>query len=299
MSPAMITPMNESASPALPWAVDSHAHVLDPERYPLTNPEGYKPQPNECGTPREFAQVLAAHGMTHGLLVNPFAGYGLDNRCMLDAIAASNGRFKGVALVGHDTSDAQLQQLADGGVVGARFNTLFAGGTSLQGPKGERLLARIKALGWFAQIYFHDDEVLKLLPILDKAGIRVVVDHCACPDPARGLDQPGFQAVLELGRRGQAAIKLSGPFRYSRQGWPYADCDPFVAALIEAYTLDNCVWGSDWPFVRVPRRMDYGPARQMVARWLPDAADQCKLLWDTPRRWFGFETPKEGAHHAG
>jgi len=271
------------------WAVDSHAHVFDLDRHPLTNPEGYKPQPNECGTAEEFSQVLAAHGMTHGLLVNPFAGYGLDNSCMLDAIAASKGRFKGVALVGQDASDVHLEGLAKAGVVGARFNTLFAGATSLQGPAGERLLARIKELGWFAQIYFHDDEVLRLLPILDKAGIRVVIDHCACPDPTRGLNQPGFQAVLELGRRGNAAIKLSGPFRWSRRGWPYEDCTPFMAALIDAFTLDNCVWGSDWPFVRVPRRLDYGPVQQMIARWLPDPADRRKLLWETPCRWFGFK----------
>ena len=270
------------------WAVDSHAHVLDPHRYPFTNPTGYVPKANECGTGAEFTTVLSAHGMTHGLLVNPFAGYATDNRYMLDVIAGSNGRFKGVALVGHDTTDAQLQQLADGGVVGARFNTLFAGATSLQGPQGSRLLARIHAMGWFAQIYFHDDEVLKLLPILEASGIRVVVDHCGCPDVTRGLAQPGFQAVLELGRRGQAAVKLSAPFRYSRQPWPYPDCEPFIEALIKAYTLDHCVWGSDWPFVRVPQRVDYGPTQQLAQRWLTDSADLHKLLWTTPARWFGF-----------
>ena len=284
-------PVDDAPASGAAFAVDSHAHVFDTGRFALDNPHAYVPQPNECGTAREFEVVLAAHAMTHGLLVNPFAGYATDNRCMLDAIAASNGRFKGIALVGHDAGDAHLQALADGGVVGARFNTLFDGATSLQGREGERLLARIKALGWFAQIYFHDDEVLKLLPILQASGIRVVLNHCACPDVRRGLDQPGFQAVLELGRRGHAVVKLSGPFRYSQQGWPYEDCDPFVAALIDAFTLERCVWGSDWPFVRVPKRLDYGPTRRLLDRWLPDAADRRKVLWDTPQRWFGFAAP--------
>jgi len=275
------------------YAVDSHAHVFDTARFPFTNPHGYRPQANECGTAFEFQTVLAAHSMTHGLLVNPFAGYATDNRCLLAAIAASGDRFRGVALVGHDTNDAQMRELADGGVIGARFNTLFQGATSLEGAAGLRLLERIKDVGWFAQIYFHDDEVLKLLPILDRVGVRVVVDHCACPDPARGLDQPGFAAVLELGRRGQAAVKLSGPFRYSKRPWPYDDCDRFVQALVDAFTLDNCVWGSDWPFVRLPSRYDYGPTRATLDRWLPDRADQAKVLWDTPRRWFGFAPPKD------
>ena len=138
-------------------------------------------------------------------------------------------------------------------------------------------------------IYFHDDEVLKLMPILQSAGIRVVVDHCGCPDVMRGVDQPGFQAVLALGRSGQAAVKLSGAFRYSRLAWPYQDCEPFVQALIQAYTLENCVWGSDWPFVRLAQRIDYGPTRQLLERWIPDAAGLQKLLWDSPARWFGFK----------
>ena len=273
------------------WAVDSHAHIIDTARFALCNPAGYVPQANECGTAHEFRTVLAAHGMTHALLVNPFAGYGTDNRCMLDAIAGSDGRFKGIALVGHDTNESTFQALADGGVIGARFNTLFSGATSLKGSEGAKLLARVRDQGWFAQVYFHDDALLDLLPILDAARVRVVVDHCGCPDPSRGVDQPGFQALLELGRRGEAVIKLSGAFRYSAQSWPYADGEPFVEALIDAFTLDRCVWGSDWPFVRVAHRMDYGPVQALLERWLPDAADRRRVLWDTPARCFGFDTP--------
>jgi predicted TIM-barrel fold metal-dependent hydrolase len=269
--------------------VDSHAHVLDPVAYPFSNLEGYRPGPNECGTAQEFRTVLAAHHLTHALVVNPFAGYATDNRCMLAGIAASDGRWKGVALVGHDVTDAHLRVLSEGGVVGARFNTLFSGATSLEGATGLRLLARIKELGWFAQVYYQDDGLLALLPILDASGIRVVVDHCGCPAVERGLAQPGFQALLELGRRGNVAVKLSGAFRSSRQPWPYADCDEYVSALIDTFTLDNCVWGSDWPFVRLPHRMDYGPVYQLLERWLPDPADRRRVLWDTPSRWFGFE----------
>jgi predicted TIM-barrel fold metal-dependent hydrolase len=257
----------------------------------LHNPGAYVPSPNECGTGFEFQTVLQAHGLTHGLLVNPFAGYATDNSCMLEAIAAGSGRFKGVALVGTDASDAHLRMLAESGVIGARFNTLFSGATSLEGAAGERLLARLKEMGWFAQIYFHDDEILKLLPILKKSGIKIVVDHCACPDVGRGISQPGFAAVLDLGRDGNAAIKLSGAFRYSRQAWPYGDTEPYVEALIKAYTLDNCVWGSDWPFVRIARRMDYGPAFSLLKRWLPNDTDRRKVLWETPARWFGFRNP--------
>jgi predicted TIM-barrel fold metal-dependent hydrolase len=246
------------------------------------------PGPHERGTPAQFLTVLDAHRMTHGLLVNPQAGYATDNSCMLDAIARSGGRLKGVALIGHDITDAQLQALKDGGVVGARFNLVFAHTTSIRGEAGKRLLARIRELGWLAQIYFRGDALLDVLPELQDSGVRIVVDHLGLPDTDRDLSQPGFQALLALGRSGNAAVKLCGAFRASKQPWPHADLDPFAGALIEAFTPERCVWGSDWPFVRFEQRTDYGPQLLLLERWLPDEQDRRKVLWDVPSRWFGF-----------
>ena len=158
------------------------------------------------------------------------------------------------------------------------FSTVFPQFTSIVGAEGVRLLERIKSFGWFAQVYVMQDGLLELLPSLRASGIRVVVDHCGCPTVAAGLAQPGFSALLELGRGGNAAIKLSGAFRSSKQGWPYADCDPYIEALIRAFTLENCVWGSDWPYVRVPSRMDYGPILRLLEHWLSDEKDRQKVL---------------------
>jgi hypothetical protein len=41
--------------------------------------------------------------------------------------------------------------------------------------------------------------------------------------------------------------------------------------------------------VRIDKRIDYGPLRVLVDRWLPDVADRRKVLWETPRRWSGFQ----------
>jgi predicted TIM-barrel fold metal-dependent hydrolase len=113
--------------------------------------------------------------------------------------------------------------------------------------------------------------------------------HVGRPDVAHGAAHPGFAALLEFGRSGGAVVKLSGPFRSSVEGYPYRDVDPFVAAALDAFTLERCVWGSDWPFVRMDERMDYGPALACLSRWLPDPADRRKVLWETPARLFGFQ----------
>jgi len=269
-------------------AVDSHAHVICGDSYPYASETLYQPRPSQAGTAAKFRAVLDAHGLTHGLLVG--AGpYGPDNRCMLDAIAASGGRFKGIALVKAEAPDRELSALADQGVVGIRMNLMGHGMRPLTEPGAGRLLARVKEMKWLLQIHCQKDELAEAAPILRQAGVRVMIDHFGRPDIKRGVSQPGFRTLLEFGRSGNAVIKLSGPFRSSLEGYPYRDVDPFIAAAIEAFTLDNCVWGSDWPYVRMDERMDYGPPFTCLTRWLPDAKDRQKVLWDSPARLFGFK----------
>lgn len=267
-------------------AVDSHAHVFGRD-YAFAADIPYVPHPSQQGTAAEFQAVLTTHGLTHGLLVAA-QPYLYDNACMLDAMARSGGRFKGIALVRPGATEQELAALAAAGVVGIRFNLTTFGLREFTEPGAERLLARIREMGWFLQIHCEGDELVQAMPLLRRTGVRTMIDHFGRPDIARGLSQPGFAALLELGRSGDHVVKLSGPFRCSQEPWPHRDVDPFIAAAIEAFTLDRCVWGSDWPFVRVDRRVDYGPLFACLARWLPEQTDRSKVLWHTPARLFGF-----------
>ena len=94
--------------------------------------------------------------------------------------------------------------------------------------------------------------------MLEPSGVRVLIDHCGRPDPAAGLDQPGFATLLELASTGRYFVKISGLVKCSAQRYPWADSWPYVQALLEAFTPDRCMWGSDWPFLRAPERIDYG-----------------------------------------
>ena len=269
-----------------PPAVDSHAHIFD-KRFPFTPNAHYLPSENQQGNPNEFRNVLHSHGFSHGLLVGAMP-YGFDNSAMLDAIKQSNGHFKGIALVKPDISDRELLALSEGGVIGMRINPMFNGLRELTEPGAERLLARVKEMNWFVQIHCEKDNLFEAAPYLRKAGVRIMVDHYGRPNPDAGVAQPGFQTLLEFGRTGNAVVKLSGPFRSSKQAFPYSDIEPFIAAAIDAFTLDNCVWGSDWPFVLAEKRREYGPPLSCLERWIPDENERRKVLWDTPSRLFGF-----------
>jgi len=267
---------------------DTHVHLLEPERFPFAETATYQPIPGERGDVEALRRVLDMHGLTHALLVNPIAGYGFDNRCMIDALERYPGQFRGIAIVSPGVTEAELDQLAEAGVVGARLDLIQMGARFATEAIESGLFRRLAARNWFAQIQAERDQLAEVAAALERTGTPLLVDHAGRPDPTLGIDQPGFRALLALGRTGRAVVKLSGPFRFSRERYPYADADPFMRALVENFTPERCVWASDWSFFRAPTRLDYGPVFALLERWVPDAGERRRILWDTPARLFGF-----------
>jgi predicted TIM-barrel fold metal-dependent hydrolase len=267
--------------------IDCHAHIIDPRRFAYAGGPGYRPRPDETGTREAFAAVLEAHNVAHALLVQPSC-YGIDNAAMIDAMSKDPGRFKAIAVVDPGIGDRQLSDHAEQGVVGARFNLVSYQPDALAGPDAAPLLDRLKALGWFVQIYADDEQWPELVPLLRRSGVKVLIDHFGVHDIAAGTTTRGFQSVLELGREGNAAVKLSAPFRLAPPPHAYDRLDPFVAALLDSFGIERCVWGSDWPFLGVPGGIRYGDQLAALRRWLPNPHDREQVLWLNPIRLFGF-----------
>lgn len=266
--------------------IDCHCHILDPERFAYRDDVAYRPAGQEVGTLDQYWQVMDAYGIRHALFVGPNSGYGLDNRCLLDTLARGQGRFKGIAVVPNDISHAELLRLRESGVIGVAFNATVLGVAHY--ALAEPLLRQLAGLDMLLSLQVEFDQLVELRPMVERSGVRVMIDHCGRPAAGVGVDQPGFQALLAMARTGRTAVKLSGYQKFSTQAPPFEDTAPYVQALLEAFTLDACLWASDWPFLRAPHRLDVGPLLRQVERLLPDAADQRKLFWDTPRRWLGF-----------
>jgi predicted TIM-barrel fold metal-dependent hydrolase len=266
--------------------IDCHVHVLDPARFPYGANTHYRPMGQEMGTPAQLAQVMETYGTSYALLVGPNSGYGLDNACMLDTLARGNGRYKGVAVVGNDATFEELQRLNRMGVLGVAWNVTHYGADYYRDARP--LLESLAALDMFINIQVERDQLVPMLPLLANSGVRVLVDHCGRPAIDAGLNQPGFRALLEMGSTRRAFVKLSGLVKFSHESSPHKDAWPFVRALVEAFTLDQCLWASDWPYLRAPTRVDYGVVLSLVQNLFPEASERRKLLWNTPRELLGF-----------
>lgn len=265
--------------------IDTHCHVLDPDRFPYFPGVPYKPAGQEMGGADYFSQLMDAYGVQHALLVGPNSGYATDNRCLLDAVTNGQGRFKGIAVVDNNCSMQTLVELKSRGIVGIAFNVALQG-LAFYGDI-EPLLCRLKELDMFAQFQVEGDLLVDLLPLIDRTGVKVLIDHCGRPIMSKGIQQQGFQALLELGSKQRAVVKLSGFAKFSQTGYPFEDINPYIDALVDSFTLHQCIWASDWPYLKAPYRVDYGPMLKWVEKRF-SSQDRRILMWDTPHRLFKF-----------
>jgi predicted TIM-barrel fold metal-dependent hydrolase len=265
--------------------IDSHCHVLEPSRFPYGAQVSYRPAGQEMGSAKYFQEVMACYAVKHALLVGPNSGYGTDNRCLLNAIAAAPGVFKGIAVVPNDCSLDALSAFKSQGVIGVAFNPSLMGFDFYSNI--EPLLLRLQQLDMWAQFQVENDLLLDFLPMLARVDVKVMIDHCGRPNLNAGLSQPGFQALLALGREGRAVVKLSGFAKFSQVGYPFSDTRIFMDALVRDFGVSHCVWASDWPYLKAPERLDYGPMLKIYETAF-SASERRAMMWDAPQKHFGF-----------
>jgi predicted TIM-barrel fold metal-dependent hydrolase len=142
-------------------------------------------------------------------------------------------------------------------------------------------------MGWHIQLLAKGEQLLELLPRIEKLACPAVIDHIGMFRPAEGLGQPAFQAVLRLLGQGHW-VKLSGVYRLSREAPAYPDLRPFLAELVAARP-DRLVWASDWPHAFVKGTMpDTTDLLDLLGEWVPDEAVRRQILVENPAALYGF-----------
>lgn len=258
--------------------IDCHAHVMRRDA-PLA-PDRHSAPAFDCSA-EDYLAVLDAHGVSRGVLTAP-SFYGTDNTLLLAALDAHPERLRGTVIVDPGISLQALQAMAKRGAVGVRLNWFKRERLpELEAYAG--LFEHVRQLDWHVEIYLEGAKLAPLLPRIRASGAKVVLDHFACPDPARRLECPGFRAALAGVRAGDTWVKLSAAYRLGG-----ADPKPYAQALLEAGGPAQLVWASDWPFVGHEQSVSYEACLEGLAQWVGDAAARRTMLTGTPERLFHF-----------
>jgi 2-pyrone-4,6-dicarboxylate lactonase len=266
-----------------PGAVDAHCHVFGPmAEFPFSAKAKYLPE--DAGPEKLFA--LRDHlGFARNVIVQASC-HGTDNAATLHAIAASQGRARGVAVVDPAISKEDLLYLHDGGMRGIRFNFLKRLVDDAPKDKFLEVAGRLPA-GWHVVIYFEADILEEMREFVAAIPVPVVVDHMGRPDVSQGPDGPDLRAFRKLlESRDDIWFKPTCPDRLDASGDPWNDFAQAVAPLVADYP-DRCIWGTDWPHPNMQDNIpDDGHLVDMIPRIAPTAELQQKLLVTNPERLY-------------
>jgi 2-pyrone-4,6-dicarboxylate lactonase len=266
-----------------PGAVDAHCHVFGPmAQFPFSPKAKYLPE--DAGPDKLFA--LRDHlGFAKNVIVQASC-HGTDNSATLDAIAKSEGKARGVAVVDPAIPEEELAAMHEGGMRGIRFN--FLKRLVDDAPKDKFLeVARRLPAGWHVVIYFEADILENLRPFMARIPVPIVIDHMGRPNVMEGPDGPDMKAFRKLlDSRADIWFKPTCPDRLDPTGCPWDAFAKAVRRLVEDYP-DRCIWGTDWPHPNQQNLLpDDGHLVDMIPRIAPTKELQQKLLVDNPNRLY-------------
>lgn len=266
-----------------PGTCDTHVHVWGPfDRFPVAKGAPYTPPERNKD---DLRALHARLGVDRAVIVQTTV-YKADNRAMLDAIEASEGAYRGVALVDETFGDAEYKALHLGGVRGVRFGFLKHLGGVPDLALLKRTALRLEEMGWHLVLHLDAASILEFEPLLRGLRLPVVVDHMGRVPVPEGMDHPAFRILLDLLRQPNWWVKVSGSERISAEGPPFRDAIPFARRLIEA-APDRVLWGTDWPHPNVHWEPDEADLVDLLPEF-GDAAALQKVLVDNPARLYGF-----------
>lgn len=274
---------------ALPkGSIDTHVHVFE-KRYPLSPGRGYNPPDS---TLADLKHLHATLGIERVVFTQPSV-YGTDNSAILDGMNALNAerpnRARCVVAIDMAISDRELAALDAAGARGVRLNTDNKGGMPIGLNEISRLEARIKPFGWHIEWLFPGKDILELMPVFTAHTVPMSIAHFAYQPASAGVRAPGFQALLELVKRGNTWVKISGANRVSATDLPpYDDVKPMAQALIEA-APDRIMWGTDWPHPnKYMVNPNDGDLVDAFGDWVGDEAMRRRIMVDNPAKFYRF-----------
>ena len=264
-------------------AIDAHCHVFGPQaRFPFSAKAKYLPQDAD---PEMLFGLRDRLGFARNVIVQASC-HGTDNAATLDAIARSDGRARGVAVVDPAIGEDALMALHDGGIRGIRFNFLKRLVDDAPKDKFLEVASRLPT-GWHVVVYFEADILAELRPFLDAIPVPLVIDHMGRPDVTQGADGPdmrAFRALLDS--RDDVHFKATCPDRLDAVGPPWDAFVEAVAPLVADYPA-RVLWGTDWPHPNMQDAIpDDGALVDIIPRIAPTPELQRALLIDNPMRLY-------------
>ena len=267
---------------------DAHCHIFGPGAvYPYAADRSYTPPDAPLA---DFKRLQGTLGLTRAVLVNASC-HGSDNTVIVDAIAQSGGKYRGVANSDASFGATEFARLHEQGFRGVRFNFVKHLGGVPDMHEFRRVTELIKPLGWHLDLHFDARDLPEFDAMLTALPVPFIIDHMGRVPTRDGLEQAPFRVLLGLQQRNARCwVKISGAERIASAGPPFADAAPFARALVRN-APERILWGTDWPHPNIAQHMpNDGDLVDLIPLLMPEPAMQRQVLVDNPQRLYEFSS---------
>ena len=249
--------------------VDSHAHVFLKDMPHIPDP---RHRIDYDFTVEQYLAMLDEHGVERGVLAaaSPYGDY---NDYTVASIRG-RPRLRGTVILDPGVERYVLERMSQDGIVGVRLPYISLQQLpDLQSFEHRRLLRRIRDLDWHVHLHLDGPRLPLVLPALEAAGVKLVVDHFGRPDPKLGADCVGFQILLRLLQNGRTWVKVSAGYRLGKEA-----AAGYGRELLRRAGPDRLLWASDCPFVGHESQVRYRQTIDDVLEWLPAGEARDKVF---------------------
>lgn len=235
-------------------------HVVEPKQFPISPKAVYQPTTHTLEDALYFESTL---GVENLVFVQPSI-YGTDNSCLLAALTKLGpSRGRGVVVIDPDTIHQEtLDEWHALGVRGLRVNLQSVGKVMDQTELEQELLRHAdiaRPRNWIIEMYVP----LKMAPMLEsivpRLGVTVCIDHFGSPElstiswakgtlPFDPYTLSGFESLISLLRQGNTYIKVSAPYRLTKDRH-MRDLKAMAREFLSA-APDRVIYATDWPHTR-------------------------------------------------
>jgi predicted TIM-barrel fold metal-dependent hydrolase len=231
--------------------IDSQVHCYEantPQR-----PWASVPNWPDHVTGDEMVAAMDKVGVDGAIFISAFAMYRYDGSYAMAVQRAHPGRFAIVKPVDPDSpsvADVIAEWKGVPGAVGVRIMLPPGSGRDATDPGLARIAAAAARHDLPVNILFWGNVDVGTALIDRHPNTRFIIDHLAITQPheppAPAEPWADLPKVLELAKRPNAVIKVSGACTLSKQPYPFADIWDPLARVFDAWGFERCLWGTDW-----------------------------------------------------
>ena len=274
-----------------------HCYEANTPKRPWHNVPNWPPH----ATGDEMVAAMDKVGVDGAIFISAFSMYQYDASYAVEVQKAHPNRFAIVKPVNPDdpnVADVIAEWKKQPGGVGVRIMlTKDPGRDRPFDHPGLDRIARAAARHDFPVNVLFWGNVDQGTKLLDRhPDTRFIIDHLGLMQPRVPPAPPEPWAelpkVLDLARRQNAVIKVSGACTLSKEPYPYNDIWDPVRRVIDAWGIERCLWGTDWTraFAVVNYEQAVEPFR--LTKRLSDS-ERAMLMGGACAKAYGW-SPKKG-----